>query len=175
MLWARAFHWQENGTTRPATAQGPQTYPQEEASRCSTQVCIADVRPNSYLNAFGLVLQSGRKPGIVWDEENLHETSLERGTRRKIDEPDTPYHYPGTYSRYSVNWHWPRRLLCVWVVWGQWRWTRRREAEEGISHHWRSQSHSTSRGHGRLDTQTGGRTEEARGWPRTRRQPWQKR
>lgn len=41
---------------------------------------------------------SRRKSGIVWDEENLHETSLERGTRQKIDEPDTPYHYPGTFG-----------------------------------------------------------------------------
>eukprot|EP01127_Copromyxa_protea_P002413 TRINITY_DN12305_c0_g1_i1.p1 TRINITY_DN12305_c0_g1~~TRINITY_DN12305_c0_g1_i1.p1 ORF type:complete len:158 (-),score=61.12 TRINITY_DN12305_c0_g1_i1:52-504(-) len=39
-----------------------------------------------------------QKKGLVWDEENLIETSLERGTRTKIDEVDTPYHYPGDYS-----------------------------------------------------------------------------
>ena len=31
------------------------------------------------------------KKGIKWDEQNLIETSLERGTRQKIDEPKTPY------------------------------------------------------------------------------------
>uniref|UniRef100_A0A6B2LNZ0 Protein phosphatase inhibitor 2 n=1 Tax=Arcella intermedia TaxID=1963864 RepID=A0A6B2LNZ0_9EUKA len=40
----------------------------------------------------------GKKKSIVWDESNLIETSKERGTRQKIDEPDTPYHYPGDYS-----------------------------------------------------------------------------
>jgi protein phosphatase inhibitor 2 len=41
----------------------------------------------------------------VWDEENLVETSIGRGTRMKIDQPDTPYAYPGDYSSYSEDDH----------------------------------------------------------------------
>jgi len=41
---------------------------------------------------------SSQKKTLVWDEANLEETSKERGTRQKIDEPDTPYHHPGDYS-----------------------------------------------------------------------------
>ena len=35
--------------------------------------------------------QQGR---ITWDEEAIAEHDLTRGTRMKIEEPDTPYHYP---------------------------------------------------------------------------------
>lgn len=37
-----------------------------------------------------------RAAGIRWDEENLHLTSIDRGTRQKIDEPKTPYVYSAT-------------------------------------------------------------------------------
>jgi len=40
-----------------------------------------------------------------WDEGNLVETSIGRGTRQKIDQPDTPYAYPGDYSSYSDDSH----------------------------------------------------------------------
>jgi len=33
------------------------------------------------------------RSGLLWDELNIEETSKERGTRMKIDEPDTPYNY----------------------------------------------------------------------------------
>eukprot|EP01128_Nolandella_sp_AFSM9_P005271 TRINITY_DN2516_c0_g1_i1.p1 TRINITY_DN2516_c0_g1~~TRINITY_DN2516_c0_g1_i1.p1 ORF type:complete len:201 (-),score=60.50 TRINITY_DN2516_c0_g1_i1:167-769(-) len=38
------------------------------------------------------------KVPLVWDESNLVETSVGRGTRMKIEEADTPYLYPGDYS-----------------------------------------------------------------------------
>jgi len=38
------------------------------------------------------------KKSLIWDEENLEETSKDKGTRMKIDEVETPYHYPGDYS-----------------------------------------------------------------------------
>jgi len=38
------------------------------------------------------------KTHLVWDEGNLEETSKDRGTRMKIDEPDTPYHYDYSIS-----------------------------------------------------------------------------
>jgi len=38
------------------------------------------------------------KKTLLWDEANLEETSKGRGTRQKINEPDTPYHYPGDFS-----------------------------------------------------------------------------
>eukprot|EP00938_MAST-03A_sp_MAST-3A-sp1_P007374 g7374.t1 len=34
-----------------------------------------------------------RRRRIVWDEEVIAEHDKERGTRQKIDEPDTPYEY----------------------------------------------------------------------------------
>jgi hypothetical protein len=43
------------------------------------------------------MLRANRQ-NIAWDEGNLVETSVGRGTRMKIDEPDTPYAYPGTQS-----------------------------------------------------------------------------
>ncbi|CEG38937.1 protein phosphatase inhibitor ipp2 [Plasmopara halstedii] len=30
---------------------------------------------------------------VTWDEETIARHNLDRGTRMKIDEPDTPYHY----------------------------------------------------------------------------------
>lgn len=30
---------------------------------------------------------------VTWDEETIAKHDLERGTRMKIDEPNTPYHY----------------------------------------------------------------------------------
>jgi hypothetical protein len=39
---------------------------------------------------------SATPPGsthVSWDEETIAKHDLERGTRMKIDEPDTPYHY----------------------------------------------------------------------------------
>lgn len=36
------------------------------------------------------------KPHVTWDEETIAEHDLLRGTRQKIDEPDTPYHYYGS-------------------------------------------------------------------------------
>jgi hypothetical protein len=39
--------------------------------------------------------------GIKWDEDNLHLTSIDRGTRTKITEPKTPYlHYDHESDRY---------------------------------------------------------------------------
>ncbi|CAK4085277.1 unnamed protein product [Aphanomyces euteiches] len=34
-----------------------------------------------------------RRPRIKWDEETITLHDLDRGTRMKIDEPNTPYHY----------------------------------------------------------------------------------
>ena len=34
-----------------------------------------------------------KKPKITWDEEVIAEHDKERGTRQKIDEPNTPFHY----------------------------------------------------------------------------------
>jgi protein phosphatase inhibitor 2 len=31
---------------------------------------------------------------ITWDEVTIAEHDLDRGTRQKIEEPETPYHYP---------------------------------------------------------------------------------
>jgi hypothetical protein len=31
---------------------------------------------------------------ITWDEDAIAEHDLTRGTRMKIEEPETPYHYP---------------------------------------------------------------------------------
>jgi len=42
--------------------------------------------------------ESKPKKAIVWDEDNLEETSKDRGTRMKIDHPETPYIHPGDYS-----------------------------------------------------------------------------
>lgn len=42
--------------------------------------------------------EEGPRPGLVWNETNLEETSRERGTRRKIEEVETPYAWPGDYS-----------------------------------------------------------------------------
>lgn len=36
------------------------------------------------------------KPHVTWDEETIAEHNLLRGTRQKIDEPNTPYHYYGS-------------------------------------------------------------------------------
>lgn len=36
------------------------------------------------------------KPRVTWDEETIAEHDLLRGTRQKIDEPNTPYHYYGS-------------------------------------------------------------------------------
>lgn len=36
------------------------------------------------------------KPHVTWDEETIAEHDLLRGTRQKIDEPNTPYHYYGS-------------------------------------------------------------------------------
>lgn len=33
------------------------------------------------------------KPHVTWDEETIAEHDLLRGTRQKIEEPNTPYHY----------------------------------------------------------------------------------
>lgn len=37
--------------------------------------------------------QHAEKPHVKWDEETIAEHDLLRGTRQKIDEPNTPYHY----------------------------------------------------------------------------------
>ncbi|TYZ59991.1 hypothetical protein PybrP1_002166 [[Pythium] brassicae (nom. inval.)] len=37
--------------------------------------------------------QHAEKPHVSWDEETIAEHDLLRGTRQKIDEPNTPYHY----------------------------------------------------------------------------------
>lgn len=36
------------------------------------------------------------RPHVTWDEETIAEHDLLRGTRQKIDEPNTPYHYYGS-------------------------------------------------------------------------------
>mmetsp|Transcript_9869 Transcript_9869/g.26212 ORF Transcript_9869/g.26212 Transcript_9869/m.26212 type:complete len:152 (-) Transcript_9869:17-472(-) len=35
--------------------------------------------------------EGGQRPHLTWDEETIAEHDKERGTRMKIDEPDTPY------------------------------------------------------------------------------------
>ncbi|CAH0482761.1 unnamed protein product [Peronospora belbahrii] len=35
----------------------------------------------------------GDAPRVTWDEETIALHNLDRGTRTKIDEPNTPYHY----------------------------------------------------------------------------------
>eukprot|EP00948_MAST-09A_sp_MAST-9A-sp1_P002138 g2138.t1 len=36
--------------------------------------------------------------GVTWDEETIAEHNKERGTRMKIEEPKTPFHYEGSSS-----------------------------------------------------------------------------
>eukprot|EP01125_Pyxidicula_operculata_P010476 TRINITY_DN3446_c0_g1_i1.p1 TRINITY_DN3446_c0_g1~~TRINITY_DN3446_c0_g1_i1.p1 ORF type:complete len:100 (-),score=26.32 TRINITY_DN3446_c0_g1_i1:158-424(-) len=48
-----------------------------------------------------ILIKEGKTPKkkiLVWNEENLEETGKDRGTRMKIDLPETPYIYPGDYS-----------------------------------------------------------------------------
>lgn len=35
----------------------------------------------------------GRDAHVTWDEETIARHDLERGTRQKIEEPNTPFHY----------------------------------------------------------------------------------
>eukprot|EP01130_Rhizamoeba_saxonica_P017354 TRINITY_DN8387_c0_g1_i1.p1 TRINITY_DN8387_c0_g1~~TRINITY_DN8387_c0_g1_i1.p1 ORF type:complete len:134 (-),score=41.71 TRINITY_DN8387_c0_g1_i1:69-470(-) len=51
---------------------------------------MASDQPKSILKTGN---EEPRNLNILWDEDNLIETSLLRGTRMKIDEPDTPFEY----------------------------------------------------------------------------------
>ena len=41
----------------------------------------------------------GSRPRLTWDEETIAEHDKDRGTRMKIDEPDTPYEKPYDYDK----------------------------------------------------------------------------
>ena len=55
-------------------------------ARCDDDSALLGVRT-------GAEREKKTKAGISWDEETIAEHDKLRGTRMKIEEPDTPYNY----------------------------------------------------------------------------------
>ena len=68
--------------SRTNTARAPASH-QHTSSMAAQQQQPRGILKNKH--------EGGQRPHLTWDEETIAEHDKERGTRMKIDEPDTPY------------------------------------------------------------------------------------